>query len=46
MSKAWNEQVEKLLLFSLIADPDNVPRATFDEFAATIGSGISGNAAR
>ncbi len=46
MATLWTEQLEKLLLFSAIEDPDNIPRAKFEAFAARVGAGVSGNGAR
>lgn len=46
MSGVWNEQLEKLLLISIIEFPDNVSREKFEKAAARLGNGINWNACR
>lgn len=46
MASPWNEQLEKLLLFSMIEDPDNVSRVKFETAAEKLGGTLSWNACR
>ncbi|KIW79323.1 hypothetical protein Z517_05935 [Fonsecaea pedrosoi CBS 271.37] len=46
MSNPWNDATEKLLLFSMIEEPDNCSRAKFEQAAVAIGGGVSANACR